>query len=312
MLFFVLSGFVLVLSLTREPLNVRVAISFYLRRSFRIYPALWLAVIFSGLVTYFVSYFAEAPRTSSWFLAVFSPDLTPLDFAKSATGFGTKVLPPLWTIRVELIASILLPILAWWAMRGRFYIAGVAALMLIMTLAIADLHHHAVNYMVDFAIGAAIVPWIPYEKFTHSRSDDRVIALFALGILVFFRIFDPSWRFESNYEGVVPDLVEALSAGVLVAIAAIRPESLSILKLPQLIFIGDISYSIYLLHFPIVVLVGKLMGIAMPDFIDAHQDIAAVFLSTMTILLVIPLSALTYQWIELPSIAFGKRLLRSI
>src|SRR5262249_9621237 len=42
-LFFVLSGYVLANLLSKSPLDSKAIASFYLRRLFRIYPALWLA-----------------------------------------------------------------------------------------------------------------------------------------------------------------------------------------------------------------------------------------------------------------------------
>ncbi|MBS1813560.1 MAG: acyltransferase [Acidobacteria bacterium] len=108
MLFFVLSGYVLSRSLSGAPESVPTLIRFYVSRLFRIYPALWAACVL-GMV-YFIAVKPHLPvrDASPWFL-VNTAALTLRRMLSTFSGRPTLLVPILWSIRVELLASLLLP-----------------------------------------------------------------------------------------------------------------------------------------------------------------------------------------------------------
>src|SRR5579871_4515312 len=65
--FFVLSGFVLTNMLSREPITVQSTFVFYLRRLFRIYPALWAASLLALAYVAFLHWRIPVSNTSVWF-----------------------------------------------------------------------------------------------------------------------------------------------------------------------------------------------------------------------------------------------------
>jgi peptidoglycan/LPS O-acetylase OafA/YrhL len=83
-------------------------------------------------------------------------------------------------------------------------------------------------------------------------------------------------------------------------------------KLPAMIFgnsvtvfLGEISFSIYLVHWWLLELAQRVARLAAPN--DANM-LAACF--SATVLLIVPLSFLSWRFIELPAQAFGKAYLR--
>ena len=71
-------------------------------------------------------------------------------------------------------------------------------------------------------------------------------------------------------------------------------------------FFGNISYSLYLWHLP---LIGALKLFPQLQEIGAHRN--SILLGICTILLIL-VSWLSWRFIELPGIAFGKRLTNSL
>ena len=110
-LFYVLSGYVLSLALLKAPMTVDSVLQFYIRRGFRIFPALWASV---GLALAYTLLFAGQPfasTVSDWFPAVFRAGH--VSFARIAlamVGFGHVLPLPLWSIAIELVASMLMPL----------------------------------------------------------------------------------------------------------------------------------------------------------------------------------------------------------
>ena len=73
----------------------------------------------------------------------------------------------------------------------------------------------------------------------------------------------------------------------------------------QMARIGLWSYSIYLLHQPIMFWAASLLRGYSPPALNRHLIVFCLMLATRAIIM--PLSGLWYRWCELPAIALGKR-----
>jgi len=72
---------------------------------------------------------------------------------------------------------------------------------------------------------------------------------------------------------------------------------------------GIYSYSIYLIHSPIL---SAVIALCETHFAGIEKNPFLTFaVGVSTWLLVFPLGALMYQWVEKPSISFGKRAVRA-
>ena len=104
-------------------------------------------------------------------------------------------------------------------------------------------------------------------------------------------------------------MIELLAAWIVVASivhADVRP---ALLRLPSIVRLGDISYSVYLVHFPIMCIVAKLMFLAVGD--ANHIQLAAM-LVLFTAVPTFFLADLQYRYVELTGIALGKQLLDAL
>lgn len=300
--FFVLSGYVLCKSLNKLALTPAKIIVFYIRRVFRIYPAMYIAL---GLALLYALAFKEQvlpPSVSSWWSATYRSLPNLRDTLVSLTGAKTPLAVPLWTLRIELIASVLLPFLVILANRARA-VTLIAAIMLVIMVFFKDGKYVQTTllYLSGFVFGAMIVYNLPtLNRFI------QPIALAGFALLWFGRLmFDAG--FEEDYNNAPSVIVEGVGAMLLLWAIVCRPQTFSVLRQRALIWLGDISYSLYLVHFSILGLIAGLgterLGLRLMTG-SGELATAALMMSTFGVTLVV--SYLVYQYIEIPMIAIGK------
>lgn len=306
--FFVLSGFVLHLSWGQKDLAVGPLGKFYVRRAFRIYPALWAACLFG--VAYVALFHADPMPAvvDPWWhgesrFAAFS--------LRSATstvvGNTTPLVIPIWTLRIELLGSLLLPFLTYAVSRSKAVFWGAATVLFLM--AISPVRLGPLQFLVHFAFGVAVAHAAVRTRQRHSAVFYVTIAAAGFVAMWFGRtLFDA--RFMTNYNAPLPALIEGLGASAVIYAVYCSSDVFKWLRHSSLIWIGDISYSLYLVHLP---LLGILGGLFVERFrLSIFETggvggtialmIATVFTSLVT-------AALLYRYVEVPSIEAGKRLL---
>lgn len=300
-LFFILSGFVLCHSWKRFPPRTTSIILFYLRRAFRILPTLWV------VTTIAIIFLAIAPPPavgtfSEWFMR-FNHPLSKRDIVLGYLVMDNEVLPPVWTIYVELGGSLAIPALTWLLSRNRR-----TALLALLALAIIAVPASALPnafwpavYMVDFGIGIALALY-PIAMNRRLAISAAVVGMLLLtvGRPLFFLLQTGMWQdglFGFASGGAT--LVETAGGGLLIAGLISGNLPTGWLDWRPLYLLGEWSYSFYLSHFAVERLVANTFPIADP----VH---GTAILAVGTVALTLPLSYLLYRYVELPSIRIGK------
>ena len=290
-LFFVLSGFVLCRAFGGSALGAVTVGRFWWRRLFRIYPTVWAGC---SLTVVALVLFEQVPvaNASAWFDAAVPPGQ--LEGANLLANFlllkRTLVLP-LWSVRVELFMALLLPFF-WVLLRHRLalpLLIGTGALCL-ATGGINPIFSHA----FAFALGASLVHF-------HRLAFPAAAAVAAVLVLLFFRRIDPAWSLETGFNAPIPTFVESLTAAVVIGFLGQRRGPRWLVAAP-LVALGDISYSMYALHFPILIALARL-----PVLAALPPDGAALALMALAPVVTVPAAFLAYRWIERPGIALGQR-----
>jgi peptidoglycan/LPS O-acetylase OafA/YrhL len=162
------------------------------------------------------------------------------------------------------------------------------------------------GYFSCFLLGGAIRYANPFADLRLARVIASVALLALIGFRMLFQIVSTGapQPITINYLAASPAFVETLSAGVLVAIVSNGPFRDTWLTRRPIIWLGDVSYSLYLLHFPIALATAKLIGVGLP-WLGSAQAALLVLLTAMPLTLL--LSHWSYRWIELPFIAMGSR-----
>ena len=288
--FFVISGFLITGILHDDLSRGRFSlVDFYERRARRLLPALSVVV----LICFIAVWFVEGPRQFEQFAksavatATFSSNLW---FWKTSDYFGAAVeFKPLlhtWSLAVEEQFYIVFPLLLWLLhSRRRSVLLGAMALLCAgsFTLAaidvvraptaafyLAPLRAWELGIGVLLALGAVPGSGRPWIR-------EAAAALGAAAILVPVTLYNG----ETPFPGFAA-LPPCLGAAALIWAGAQGPNRTSaLLSLSPMVFVGAISYSLYLWHWPILaVLRLRLDRIDLPPAVAAGA-VAAAFLAAV-------------------------------
>jgi peptidoglycan/LPS O-acetylase OafA/YrhL len=295
-LFFVLSGYVLGLSLMRRGVTANGLIIFYVRRVCRIYPALWVALLF-GAAYLWLAQPLPAPDLAPWAQRHYDPaGFGLVTVLGSVVGANNYLLPTAWTITVELAASLLLPAIVYVMVRWRALALPLTVVLLALGLGLGLTLRQVPFYIGAFALGAALACMPGAARFRPAWP----LTLAAAGVLMFSQLVLPP---PFNWSAM---LAETFASAVV--IAGIAAHRVAWMRATPMVAIGDWSYSIYLLHLPIAYTITRLVDGT--GFIGADRNVWALFIAIATTVVTIPLAALVYRFVELPGIAAGGAILR--
>ncbi len=298
MIFFTLSGFLMAFLYFEKPISVPSALRFYGRRIARVYPLFAVVVLF---------FFAISTLLFGGRGVVFDLDL-PMTIRHLTLQTGTG---PLWTIPVEIIFYLFVPIF-WLAYRK----AGTIGLLVLIAAVLAaqaaadyksyfmPLNKVSLTVVVHFFLFGFLVWWL-YQATQNIETragwmrrgyDLGFVICLALLVPVFPRVFESLsgmktaiWK-PSMYMAYVPALLffTAKSSLAQAAFGSVVPA-----------FFGKISYSIYVWHMPCIAAVWK---------IGLFADMPVLRLS-MVLLLTVCVSWLSYFVIEKPARVFLNKLM---
>lgn len=305
--FFVLSGYVLTGALVRRGITSLAVMDLYISRIFRLFPAMWTVSALSAVLLFAVPSLKGGPALSSWFLGYLHSFPSPIQLVLSLVAVDSSLIMPIWTVFIEIIGSTLMPILVAVALwRPRLFpwlvlLLGCAAYL----LAHAPHRLNAFGFVFEFALGVLIAT----NRFRFTFCAPVPTTLAASAVLVFFR---PAWFGYLNgglmpltvgYEDPIPMILEALAASVLISALADGHGKSKLLTDQRAIRLGDISYSLYLVHFPIGICMAKLLSGWLPSVTPA---VAMIILLSASIPISLFISDWLFQFVERPANEFGK------
>jgi peptidoglycan/LPS O-acetylase OafA/YrhL len=307
--FFVLSGFVLSASLSR-PRGRLPTTQFLVRRVFRILPPYWFGLLFAWSASFFYVALPVGQGFTPWVewqAAVHLPwrELLP-SFAWPGMAGGQ--FPVGWTLRVEMFFSMAMPLLFALATRVHWLLLVIAA---VVAQELPDTAGFGLSYAIDFALGIAVFQErARIRRFFDGRSR-TVVALALIASLTLFAaplLFFPLRPMQGLF---VPAYLRlgilemGLGSAGLVA-CAIGSEAVGrALSRKACLFMGRVSYSFYLVHFPILLLVLRCVG-QPPGWLDAALIPPTVFVASLT------LASVAHRFVERPAIRAGSIVCRRI
>jgi peptidoglycan/LPS O-acetylase OafA/YrhL len=306
--FFVLSGYVLTGSLLRRGLSWTSVTGFYVGRVFRLFPALWVASAISALFLFLLPQQVIHPAPNFWFLLYLPSFPSAGELILSAVAFDRSLIMPVWTIFIELMGSAIMPLMVSIALARARLFNWVLAGMGLASYLLAHAPHrlNSLAYMFDFALGV----WLASRKHNPFAGKSLPALLGAAFALIFFRfvwfsILHGRIMPLYGYDDPLPMLVEGIAATVLIGILASEHGRIRLLRTRWAIGLGNLSYSLYLIHFPVAILVAKILSRKFSDATTAAT--ATAVLVPCVLAISFGLAFLIYRYVEIPSIAFGKK-----
>jgi len=300
-LFFVLSGYVLAMSLAGGLGGWSVP-RFFVRRVFRIHPPYVFAVLFAWCASFFYVQTGPEAGLTVWLResAAVHIGAGELFLALLFPGEASGQLTVGWTLTVELAFSFLLPLLVLIAVRTHWSVLLVVALLPLQL----PLSFKVAWYGVDFALG--VLAWLHRDTLVGLVRALPAPAAAGAGLAALALLCSPmllGWH--SGVLGVLaagfdPVSIVLMAAGAfaLIVVVLARPGAARALSIPPIRFLGRVSYSLYLLHHTVLLLIAPLASRPLDFFV----------LTPLLLLLSLGAAELSYRWIELPSISLGRRL----
>lgn len=285
--FFVISGFLISSVLANQSLNTATIFDFYSRRMKRLLPVFLVVAFVVVLIATFVllpgAYinFWKSLYSSMHFASNNYFDAKIHDyFAQNA-----KELPLLntWSLSVEWQFYLIFPLL--YLFSARFF-RGMARLYLWLAIAFLLLgasmwwggYFASVPRFWELAVGVCLGEWL--RNTTRQFSFGKILSCFPLAMLLLI-----SFYYEESvaYPGFL-----SLPVMVVACLLIVSSESNPVLLSGPVVKIGEMSYSIYLIHWPLIAM-ASYIGLKMVWFEKAAL-----------IVLVLVLSFAAYRLIEKP------------
>lgn len=317
MLFFVLSGFVLSLPYFA---GKNLAYGPYLvRRLSRLYPPFAFAVLISALLCWLLGG-PELPIASSWLNDAWSEPLTAgivmshLLMAGIGARQSISLDGPIWSLIIEMRVSLIFPLLVLYI--RRFGLAGVAmALVFAFVCAKSQtaLGEDTVGlvgeslvgtllltgrYIVMFLLGVMLAARLDQIKVTFLHAAPILHAII-FGGMVCIWIVAAYTKMVESHRGYV-DVFSGVFTLYLITSCIAFPKVSAMLSGRLCLWLGDISYSLYLIHLPVL----------MSMFYLLYGHVSLIWIIALSFPAMLIAGHLMHYWIERPSMNLGRKLAR--
>ncbi len=306
-IFFVISGFLITGILLRDANGNRgfSFVTFYAKRFWRIFPAYIVviaATLGAGWLILLPDDLARLGR-SAGFSSLFVSNFF---FFKESGYFDLSgIFKPLlhtWSLAIEIQFYLLWPLLLLLpgliknqSLQSKLIIWLVVTLIASTALSIGDpklAFFMIYSRLWEFSIGG----WVALKI---AKSDDQsptirsnIWGIGSLGLLIMsFFVIDNDLILPAP-GAIIP----VLATGLLIYLGAKSPLTYRVLSTPPLVWIGEISYSLYLVHWPLLVYLNYLL----------YPDPSAL-VRALALLATLPLAFLLYQFVEVPFRDRGKK-----
>ena len=312
-IFFVLSGYVL----TQKYFKIRddsIIISGALRRYIRLFIPVFATVMLSfllasaGLYRYYIETMIVSAGSNYRHYWTFTPDI--FDAVKQAVwnsfflGGNIYYNPVLWTMTIEFYGSMLVFTMAllFGSLKNRwtFYLAAVVLflnsyyLAFVIGMALADTFNNKTPVLQVFKTGNNIVLFVIL-----------VSGLFIGSYPISPLTNDSLYAFLNNGFFETPKVTYHIIGAGMVMYALLNSQGLqSFFSSPVPVFLGKISYSLYLIHFLVISSFTCALFLVLYPVLSYG---AAVLIScVLSLLIIIPLSYLFYKYIDMAGVELSR------
>ncbi|HWD94247.1 MAG TPA: acyltransferase [Verrucomicrobiae bacterium] len=310
-MFFVLSGFVLsrpyFVSNEGQAVRKLYLPTFYLRRITRI----WLPWLFAFCLSAFAQAFffrkwVTTPPLTDWFDKTWHAPLTVMNFLRQCLFLEHRVsvqlLPQDWSLGVELKASVLLPLFVLLCVARSFRTLLAVSVGLLILFPTGPYYVIFVFGVLLAYYGPRLVAWLQPKPVLVK------IGLLFLG-LVLYETHHLGMDVLNHHEWEKCFWIITALGCVLIILTTLASQRIqNALHLAPMLFLGRISYSVYLLQF-IVVMCVLPAWIHFLNGVGIQNPILLFFLTLLaSVSVTMAISTLSYACVEKPCINLGRAL----
>lgn len=321
MVFFVISGFVLSLSLDKVSGSLRAFAVFAARRVLRIYPAHLVALILFVPFAYFTVFrlpvadpaaLEATTHGMKWWLdgAVYG-HLNRVELLHTALLYNNYYNPVTWSLTVEMLGSLCMPFFAALSRRGQWQVDLGALLLLYGAAACVEAEtvpNHILLYLPAFYLGSIIRTHGRRLGEALSHNAPMRFAALLVSLLVLLIVPELTVPATRNFASFVAMSLGGFGVVTIVAWGGGKGIARALLH-PKARWLGRISYSFYLWHFLILIAFTRLLfALVRPEVLAPHFILVELGTLVFTIPVALGVAALSYAYVETPFIALGQRI----
>ncbi|MDQ0645216.1 acyltransferase family protein [Microbacterium murale] len=299
LVFFALSGLVVALPALRPDFEWT---RYYPSRLMRLYLPVFGALIFASILIIAIPRDALSMPSETWLRDAQATSVTPISFLAEASLLPSSfdIDNVLWSLRWELFFSLLLPLFVWLAIRFRRASPYLAVIAASATVAGRIFEIDALVYFPVFLLGTIIAINLDGIRAFGQRVRTRMlwpaVAVLSATLLIASWLARP---FVDSSSELAADALWGLAgvgATLIVLLVIVWPVLRRACERPTALWLGKLSFSLYLVHAPVLGTLGYLLGqerwwlvclIGLPVSLGA--------------------SMLFYRWIERPSHLAARR-----
>jgi peptidoglycan/LPS O-acetylase OafA/YrhL len=302
-MFFVLSGFVLTIKYLHKDKSGIVPemnyLSYIIARVCRIWIPFAVVLFLSALAqkTIFPGH-AVGPIQDAWDTQLWSNELNAFDVIKQSLfkhqGMDKQLMPQDWTLRLEIMLSLMIPVAVLIARRSTLWLIGIT----IYTIVAFHISFYALHFMMGIMLSKH------YKQIIGVLRNGKAlkIFLFSIGLLLLTFKYSVAHYIDFNNNNAI-DVLSGIGSALLLIFVSSSKTTQSALNHPCLAYIGTVSYSVYLCHFIVQLSITPLILNEITDFNSWW-----IYGLIAQIIITLALSAALYRYVEVPSIALGKKI----
>ena len=296
-IFFVISGYLMAMLYDENK-----KMDFFAKRAKRLFPAYYVTILITVTASLFLTTpneFNQVQQQSIFALAFISNIgywLQNSYFSKAEF----NVLLHLWSLGVEIQFYLTVPIICWIIGKNRFYIVLILLVSSFCCFYLVKISPKTSFFMMplrlwEFMIGWACTQMMLIPGFAQKSLANTVlggVALLVILAIPFMKVDGEALSIISGHPAVYSLLV-TIATGFIILLGL--PKSVQNTKLgTSLELVGKYSYSLYLVHFPIIVL------FLCDPFMGTKLRASNGFQTLTMIGIILILTALLYHWVEDP------------
>lgn len=308
--FFILSGFVLSLPFFKEGREFSYT-DYVIKRFFRIYIPYIVSIFIAILLRLIVEERGIAGLSSGfndlWNNAIDAGII--LSHILFLGEYTTRTFnSPIWSLIHEMRISLIFPFVVMfmnknklWKTLGAGVVLSLVAIVLIkLTGASSKSILYSFHYLLVFIVGALLAKYRFLLLDLVAKFKVKNHALLIGGTLL---LTYPWWFFrEFRIIHVLDDWVIMLGASSIILLAFTSNAFSRFLNLKANLFLGKISYSLYLYH----------MLVLLPMVYWFYEKIHILSIFSISLLLSVVVAAIAYYWVEEPAISCGKYAIKKV